>query len=145
MSRLGNCDTATSTGPTSNLSAVSAPRPHDRRDSWLRTGSGVANALPLAGQSGHGSAAFLRNQPARIVHGCIRGGYNGVYELICLNCGDDPDLDYLEVAPRLRRLRGPRTLAEGLAAYHKHLGIPWAEAGVAVSSPGEAKAGQQEY
>jgi hypothetical protein len=140
MSRPGNSGTASSTGPTSNLSAVSAPRPHDRRDSWLRTGSDVAHAVPLAGQPGHGSAAFLRNQPVRVVDGRIRGGYNGVYELICPDCGDHPDLDYLEVAPRLRRLRGPRTLAEGLAAYHKHLGILWAKEGRAVSGPGEATA-----
>jgi hypothetical protein len=46
--------------------------------------------------------------------------------------------------PRWRRgfsgCAGPRTLAEGLAAYLKHLGIPWAEEGKAVSGPGEAKA-----
>ena len=83
--------------------------------------------VPLAGQPGHGGAAFLRNQPVRIVDGRIHGGYKGMYELICPNCGDDPDLDYLEVAPRLRWLRGPRPIAEGLAAYHQHLGKPWAE------------------
>jgi hypothetical protein len=123
MSRPGNSDTATGTGPV----AVSAPRPHDRRDSWPSTGSGVASAVPLAGEPGHGGAAFVRSQPVRIVDGHIHDGYNGVYELICPNCGDDPDLDYLEVAPRLQWLRGPRTLTGGLAAYHKHLGIPWAE------------------
>jgi hypothetical protein len=127
MSRPGNSDTATSTGPAAHPAAVSAPRPHDRRNSRLSTGSDVANTVPLAGQPGHGSAAFLRNQPVRIVDGRIHGGYNGVYELICPNCGDDPDLDYLGVAPRLQWLRGPRPIAEGLAAYHKHLGIPWAE------------------
>ncbi len=127
MSSLGNPDTATSTGPASRQAAVAAPRPHDPRDSWLHTGFDVAYAVPLAGQPGHGSAAFLRNQPVRVVDGRIHGGYNGVYELICPNCGDDPDLDYLEVAPRLQSLRGPRTLEEGLAAYHEHLGLPWAE------------------
>jgi hypothetical protein len=127
MSRPGNSDTATGTGPAARPAAVSAPRPHDRPDSWPSTGSGVASAVPLAGQPGHGSAAFVRNQPARIVDGRIHGGYNGVYELICPNCGDDPDLDYLEVAPRLQRLRGPRPIAESLAAYHQHLGKPWAE------------------
>jgi hypothetical protein len=143
MSRPGNSDTATSTGPTARPAAVAVPRPHDRRDSWLRTGSGVASAVPLAGQPGHGSAAFLRNQPVRIVDGRIHGGYNGVYELICPNCGDDPDLDYSEVAPRLQWLRGPRPIAEGLAAYHQHLGKPWAEKGRAGSSgPGEPTAGQ---
>lgn len=67
--------------------------------------------------------------------GRIHGGYNGTYELICPNCGDDPDLDYLEVEPRLQRLRGPRTLAEGLAAYHEHLGISWADRGEITPSP----------
>jgi hypothetical protein len=80
---------------------------------------------PLAGQPGHGPTAVLRNQPARIVHGWIQGGYNDVYELICPSCGDRPDLDYFEVPPRLRWLRGPRTLEEGLAAYHGHLGLAW--------------------
>src|SRR6185437_7338960 len=70
----------------------------------------------------HGGPA----EPAgRIVHGWIQGGYNDVYELICPNCGDRPDLDYFEVPPRLRWLRGPHTLEEGLAAYHGHLGLAW--------------------
>jgi len=143
MSRPGNSDTANSTGPAARPAAVSAPRPRDRRDPRLSTGSDVADAVPLAGQPGHGSAAFLRNQPARIVDGQIHGGYNGVYELICPNCGDDPDLDYLQVAPPIQWLRGPRPIAEGLAAYHQHLGKPWAEKGRAGSSgPGEATAGQ---
>jgi len=143
MSRSGNSDTATSTGPANRTAAVSAPHRHNRRDSRLQAGSDVADAVPLAGQPGHGSAAFLRNQPARIVDGRIHGGYNGVYELICPNCGDDPDLDYLEVAPRLQGLRGPRPIVEGLAAYHQHLGTPWAEKGRAESSGhGEGTAGQ---
>ena len=127
MSSLSNPDTATSTGPASRQAAFSAPRPNAPRDSWLRTESDIAYAVPLAGQPGHGSAAFLRNQPVRVVDDRTHGGSNGVYELICPNCGDDPDLDYLEVAPRLQWLRGPRTLEEGLAAYHEHLGLPWAE------------------
>ena len=57
--------------------------------------------------------------------GPIPGGYNDVYEFICPGCGDDPDLDYFEVPPWLQWLRGPRTLEEGLAAYHKHLGLSW--------------------
>ena len=79
---------------------------------------------PFAGQPGHGSTAFLRSQPVRIVDGCIQGGYTGVYELICPGCGDHPHLDYSEVPPRLQWLRGPRTLETTLAAYHKHLGLP---------------------
>jgi hypothetical protein len=48
-----------------------------------------------------------------------------VFELICPSCGDHPDLDYSEVPPRLQWLRGPRPLEAALAAYHKHLGLPW--------------------
>jgi hypothetical protein len=127
MSRPGNSDTATSTGPAARPAAVFAPSPPDRRGPRLRTGSDVASAVPLAGQPGHGSAAFLRIQPVRSVDGRVHDGCNGVYELICLDCGDHPDLDYSEVPPRLQWLRGPRPIAQGLAAYHKHLGIPWAE------------------
>jgi hypothetical protein len=63
----------------------------------------------FAGQLGHGSTAFLRNQPVRIVDGRVDGGYTGVYEFICPGCGDHPYMDYDEVPPRLQRLRGPDT------------------------------------
>jgi hypothetical protein len=142
MSSPGNSDTTDSTGPAARPAAVSAPPPDDRPDWRLPTGSGAASAVPSAGQPGHGSAAFLRNQPARSVDDRAHGGYTGVYELICPDCGDDPGLDYSEVALRLQRLRGPRPIAGGLAAYHKHLGIPWAKEGAAVSGAGEATAGQ---
>ena len=123
--------------------AVSAPNPHDRRDLGPRPGSDVANAGPPAGQPGHGSTAFLRNQPAHIVDGGIQGGRNDLFELICPSCGDRPDLDYSEVPPRLQWLRGPRTLAGGLAAYHKHLGIPWStRTQPGGSGPGQAKGTQ---
>jgi hypothetical protein len=127
MSSSGNSETATGTGPAARPTAISASRAPDRRDPPPRTGSDVASAVPLAGQSGHGSAAFLRLQPACGLDGRIHDGWNGVYELICPDCGDHPDLDYSEVVPRLQRLRGPRHIAQALAAYHKHLGIPWAE------------------
>ena len=58
---------------------------------------------------------------ARIVDGRFEGGYTGLFELICPGCGDHPYLDYQEIPPRLRWLRGPRSLAAALAAYHKHL------------------------
>ncbi len=67
--------------------------------------------------------ASLRRQPARIVGGWAEGGYTDVFELICCECGDHPDLDYCEVTPRLQRIRGPYTLRAGLAAYEKHLGL----------------------
>jgi len=36
------------------------------------------------------------------------------------NCGDDPDLDYREVSPELRRIRGPYPMAAGVTAYVRH-------------------------
>ena len=101
---------------------VPAPRPHDRRDPWLRIEADGALIPPLAGQPGHGRTAFLRRQPARIVDGRFEGGYTDVFELICPGCGDNPYLDYSEIPPRLQWLRGPRTLEAALAAYDKHLG-----------------------
>lgn len=64
-----------------------------------------------------------RRQLARIVDGRPQGGYTDEFELICCDCGDHPYLDYSEVSLRLQRLRGPRTLQAGLAAYEKHLGL----------------------
>jgi hypothetical protein len=52
-----------------------------------------------------------------VVDGQIQGGYIDAYELVCPGRGDDPDLDYPEVPPRLQWVRGPRTLQEDLAAY----------------------------
>jgi hypothetical protein len=83
-----------------------------------------APRYPPAGQPGHGEIAILRRQPARMVEGRVEGGYTGLFELICCDCGDHPYLDYSEVPPRLQWLRGPRTLQAGLAAYEKHLGLP---------------------
>ena len=101
------------------------PLPLDnRRDPWSPAGPEDAMTPPLAGQPGHGGTACLRNQPVRMVNGHPEGGYTSMYEVICPSCGDNPDLDYSQVPPRLQWLRGPRRLEGALAAYHKHLGIP---------------------
>jgi len=79
-------------------------------------------AFPLAGQPGHGCTAVLRRQPARLVEGRAEGGcYSGACELICCDCGDNPRLDYSQVSPLLQRIRGPYSMAAGLAAYERHL------------------------
>jgi hypothetical protein len=100
--------------------------------------------FPLPGQPGHGSTAFVRRQPARMVDGRVDGGYAGVFEVICPGCGDNPYVDYSEVPPRLQWLRGPRTLQAALEAYDKHLGpLPGPNGDSAGSSgPGCAEARQ---
>ena len=113
------------------------------RDPGLRHHTEGHVTLPFAGQPGHGRAASLRRQPVRIVGGRVEGGYSNTFELICPACGDDPDLDYSQVPPRLQWLRGPRTLQAALAAYEKHLGLRPRpdEARLGSSGAGAAKTG----
>jgi hypothetical protein len=40
-----------------------------------------------------GWTVVLRRQPVRIIEGRPEGGYTDVFELICCDCGDHPDLD----------------------------------------------------
>ena len=87
-------------------------------------------AIPDAGELGHGFGAVLRRQPAPGADGRAEGGHGTVFELICFNCGDNPCLDYSEVSPRLQRIRGPRTMETGCAAYEQHLGLAGLTAGV---------------
>ena len=75
----------------------------------------------LADPHGEPGRSFLRRQPVRIVAGRIEGGYASAFEVICCDCGDNPNLGYSEAAPRLQRLRGPYPLHEGVAAYEAHL------------------------
>ena len=64
----------------------------------------------------------LRRQPVRIVDGRPEGGYNDAFEIVCCDCGDHPDLDYSEVPLELRQVRGPYSVADGIAAYVAHVG-----------------------
>ena len=110
--------------PADRQDGVHGPSgPGHARDPWLRANTEGAVTLPAAGQPGHGRTATLRRQPVRITDGRMEGGYTGAFELICPSCGDHPYLDYSDISPRLQWLRGPRTLAGGLAAYEKHLGL----------------------
>jgi hypothetical protein len=83
----------------------------------------AATAVPPVGQFGHGLTASLRRQPAGRAEGRAEGGYTGAFELVCGDCGDHLYLDYSEVSPRLRRIRGPYTMQAGLAAYEAHLAL----------------------
>ena len=69
----------------------------------------------------HGWTVVLRRQPVRMVEGQPEGGYTDLFEIICCDCGDDPDLDYHDVSPELQRIRGPYPIAAGVAAYRKHV------------------------
>jgi hypothetical protein len=72
-------------------------------------------------QLGLGWTVVLRRQPVRIVAGRAEGGYTETYELVCCECGDDPDLDYREVSPGFQQIRGPYQIAIGIAAYERHV------------------------
>ena len=112
------------TGPADRPAAVSAPCP-DGRDPCLSIEPNGAGAVLPAGQLGHGSTAVLERRPVGIVDGRFEGGYIDMFELIFPSCGDHPNLDYSAVPPRLEWLRGPHTLERALAAYDRHLGLPW--------------------
>jgi hypothetical protein len=73
-------------------------------------------------QPGHGWTVVLRRQPVRLVDGRPEGGYNDAFEIVCCDCGDHPDLDYSEVPAELRQVRGPYSVADGIAAYVAHVG-----------------------
>ena len=68
-----------------------------------------------------GWTVVLRRQPVHIVNGRPEGGYTDLFEIVCCDCGDDPELAYAEVSPRLQLVRGPYPMAAGLAAYEEHL------------------------
>jgi hypothetical protein len=67
-----------------------------------------------------GWTLVLRRQPVRLVEGRPEGGYTDTYELICCDCGDDPDLDYRDVPLELQRIRGPYRFSTGIEAYGRH-------------------------
>ena len=62
----------------------------------------------------------LRRQPVHLVEGRPEGGYTDVYELVCCDCGDHPDLDYRDVSPDVQRIRGPYRFSAGIEAYGEH-------------------------
>lgn len=77
--------------------------------------------MTIDSQAVLGWTVVLRRQPTRIVHGQHEGGYSDAYELVCCDCGDDPDLDYREISPKFQRIRGPYWFADGVAAYKNHV------------------------
>jgi hypothetical protein len=98
---------------------------HDRLGGLQRRDAAPAMAkeagMRAPAQSWHGWTVVLRRQPARMVDGQPEGGYTDAFELICCDCGDDPDLDYRDISPQLQQIRGPYPIAAGIAAYDKHV------------------------
>jgi len=72
------------------------------------------------GEPAPGWTLVLRRQPVHLVEGRPEGGYTDAYELICCDCGDDPDLDYRDVSPNLQQVRGPYGFSAGIEAYGQH-------------------------
>ena len=91
------------------------------------------------GQPGGGWTLVLRRKPAHMVQGQPEGGYTEAYELVCSDCGDDPDLDYREVSPGLRRIRGPYLIAVGVTAYTRHVRLYHSGPEWANDSPGNLR------
>jgi hypothetical protein len=87
-----------------------------------RAARGAIDDMATHDQPGHGWTVVLRRQPVRMVEGRPEGGYTDAFEIICCDCGDHPDLDYSEVSPELRQVRGPYLVADGIAAYRDHVG-----------------------
>ena len=77
--------------------------------------------MATSDQPGNGWMVVLRRQPARMAEGRPEGGYTDMFEIICCDCGDHPGLDYCEVSAGLQRIRGPYPIADGVAAYEKHV------------------------
>ena len=71
-----------------------------------------------------GWTVVLRRQPVHLVQGRPEGGYTDSYELICCDCGDNPELDYRDVPADLQRIRGPYTVSGGITAYGQHVRLP---------------------
>ena len=88
-----------------------------------RVARGAIDGMATLDQPGHGWTVVLRRKPARMVDGRPEGGYTDAFEIVCCDCGDHPDLDYTEVSPELRRVRGPYLIADGIAAYRTHVGL----------------------
>jgi hypothetical protein len=63
----------------------------------------------------------LRRQPASLSTGHPGGNTStSTFEIICRQCGDDPGLDYREISPELRQIRGPYLLRAGTEAFLEH-------------------------
>jgi hypothetical protein len=76
--------------------------------------------MQIDDESALGRTLVLRRQPVHLVAGRPEGGYTDTYELICCDCGDNPDLNYWDIPSGLQQIRGPFRFAAGIEAYGRH-------------------------
>ena len=62
----------------------------------------------------------LRKRPASAFGGRPDDGRPELYELVCRECGDDPQCSYSEVSAELQRVRGPYPLEAAIDAFVAH-------------------------
>ena len=77
--------------------------------------------MTVSAAPGQDWRATLRRQKDRAVDGQPDGGYASAFEIICRDCGDDPEWDYQDVPPGLQRIRGPYQIETGVTEYQAHL------------------------
>lgn len=78
--------------------------------------------MKVIDERGRNWTVVLRRMPAPSVAGEPASGYTNAFEIVCCDCGDDPDLAYRDVSPELQRIRGPyRPITAGTAAYEEHI------------------------
>ncbi len=74
-------------------------------------------------ERGDRRTAVLRHQRAASWTAAGRRLHPDALEIICSECGDDPGRGSCQVAPELRRVRGPYPIRTDMAAYRVHLSL----------------------
>jgi hypothetical protein len=97
--------------------AVASTIPRSGRTAQVRHEEAVVH---IYDEPALGWTLVLRRQPVHLVDGYPEGGYTDAYELICCDCGDNPDLDYRDISLDLQRIRGPYRFSAGIEAYRQH-------------------------
>ena len=64
---------------------------------------------------------ILRRQDVPSVAAQPQAGDAQPYELICIDCGDHPNVTYRDASPELQQVRGPYLFAAAAAAFEQHV------------------------
>jgi hypothetical protein len=82
------------------------------------------------------AAAGTPGRDALVAKSRPEGGSTDAFEIICCDYGYQSEPDYSEVPPELRRVRWPYPIADGIAAYMKHVGLHHQPAHATSTGPG---------